>query len=116
MFSRARFRITRRLALGVAAVLACASATARAHDRWADGEPVPAWVREQCCGPADAHHLRADQVHRTPEGYVIDGYAYRIPEPRLDPSPDGEWWLFYRTYPDGGQSPPFCFFGPDLAS
>ena len=28
---------------------------AAAHDVWADGSPVPAWVKSSCCGPA-AHH------------------------------------------------------------
>jgi hypothetical protein len=35
-----------------------------AHDYWADGKPVPNWVKTSCCGPADAHHLRPDQVHK----------------------------------------------------
>jgi hypothetical protein len=110
---------TRRLTLrfGSAGFAALAmSAPAPAHDRWVDGSAVPAWVARQCCGPADAHHLRPDQVHRVADGYAVDGYKYHIPEPRLDPSPDGEWWLFYRTYPDGDQSPPYCFFGPAMGS
>jgi hypothetical protein len=35
-----------------------------AHDYWADGKAVPNWVKASCCGPADAHHLRPDQVHK----------------------------------------------------
>jgi hypothetical protein len=91
--------------------LAC-SLGANAHDRWADGDPVPVWVKEQCCGISDAHHLRPDQVHLTPDGYRVDGYAGLISESHLTPSPDGEWWIFYRNYPGGSQSAVYCFFGP----
>ena len=38
--------------------------TAHAHDRWDNGEQVPAWVKTECCGPKDAHHLRPEQVRR----------------------------------------------------
>ena len=48
---------------------------AGAHDVWSDGDPVPAWVKAQCCGPSDAHHLTAEQVHVTGEGYRLDGYS-----------------------------------------
>ena len=89
---------------------------AAAHDRWADGSSVPAWVKAQCCGVSDAHHLTPDQVHVTPDGYKLDGYARVIREDRLLPSPDGSWWVFYRTYDDGSQSTVYCFFGPERGS
>ena len=89
---------------------------AAAHDQWADGGPVPAWVKAQCCGPSDAHHLTPEQVHVTPDGYRLDGYARVIREDRLMPSPDGSWWVFYRTYDDGTQSTVYCFFGPEQGS
>ena len=89
---------------------------AEAHERWADGGPVPAWVKQQCCGPADAHHLQPAQVHVTPAGYRVDGYRDVIPEDRLLPSPDGDWWVFYATMPNGRQDPVYCFFGPPQGS
>lgn len=89
---------------------------ALAHDVWVNGDPVPAWVKRQCCGPDDVHHLRDDQVHVTPDGYRLDGYRTPIPGSRLAPSPDGNWWVFYREYPDGTQSSVYCFFGPLPAS
>jgi hypothetical protein len=46
------------------------AATASAHDYWADGKPIPNWVKASCCGPADAHHLRPDQVHRVSDDYL----------------------------------------------
>ena len=35
-----------------------------------------------------------------------------IPEDRVLPSEDGDVWLFFRSYKDGYQSTPFCFFVP----
>lgn len=96
----------------------CAGTTgvALAHDQWSDGEPVPNWVKSQCCGISDAHHLRAEQVHVTAGGYRLDGYGQILPENQLQPSPDGSWWVFYRDYPDGSQSSVYCFFGPENGS
>jgi len=89
---------------------------AGAHDVWSNGDPVPAWVKAQCCGPSDAHHLTAEQVHVTGEGYRLDGYSRLVREDRLLPSPDGSWWVFYRNFADGTQSTVYCFFGPEPGS
>lgn len=92
--------------------LAALSAPARAHDVWADGSAVPAWIKDACCGPEDVHRLGPDQVHRVDGGYRIDGYPYVIPESRLLPSQDGNWWAFYRGSDGGELSSVYCFFGP----
>ena len=89
---------------------------ARAHDVLANGEPVPAWIKSQCCGVSDAHHLTTEQVHVMPGGYRLDGYSQMISDKQKLPSPDGTWWVFYRDYPDGTQSSVYCFFGPDEGS
>lgn len=89
---------------------------AQAHDVLANGEPVPSWVKSQCCGVSDAHHLTAEQVHATTGGYRLDGYSQVIADKQKLPSPDGTWWVFYRDYPDGSQSSVYCFFGPDEGS
>ena len=98
----------------VAATVAIASnlAPTCAHDRWDNGTRVPPWVRQSCCGVADIHHLRADQVHAVQGGYRVDGYGQVISQDRLQPAPDGEWWVFYADYPNGTQSTVYCFFGP----
>ena len=100
------------LAASAMLTVAIFASEADAHDYWASGEAVPAWVKSECCGVADAHHLRPDQVHVTPSGYKVDGYREIIPEKRLLPSPDGDWWVFYRNSNDGNQGPVYCFFGP----
>lgn len=82
------------------------------HDQWADGEDVPEYVKSSCCGKSDAHHLQPEQVHVVSGGYRVEGYREVIPEGRMQPSPDGEFWVFYRDLPNGDQSSVYCFFGP----
>lgn len=94
----------------VAAALICAPLAAPAHDTWANGEPVPAWVKRACCGPEDAHHLRPEQVRIAADGYHVDGYRAAIPIGSELPSPDGSFWIFYRDLSDGSQSNVYCFF------
>ena len=88
--------------------------TAQAHDRWDNGEPVPAWVKTVCCGPNDVHHLRPEQVKRNATGdYVVDIYPFPIPARMALPSQDGEYWLFfYNDYGLDGMVR--CFFVPAL--
>ena len=84
-----------------------------AHDQWANGGPVPDWVKASCCGPADAHHLRPDQVHRISEDmYQVDGFGKVLSRMAL-PSQDGDYWIFYRdASPTAVQSNVYCFFVP----
>jgi hypothetical protein len=99
----------------IAASLAFAlfAGAAGAHDYWSDGKAVPDWVKASCCGPADAHHLRPDQVHRVSDDfYTVDGYVNRIPAAQALPSQDGEYWIFYRDGDSGYQSSVYCFFVP----
>lgn len=99
----------------LAALLALPSAV-QAHTTWANGLPVPAWVTKACCGPSDAHHLRADQVRRVPDGYRIDGYEGMVYDAQVLPSEDGEYWAFYSqsTQRNGDKifTSVFCFFAP----
>lgn len=105
---------------------------AKAHDEWANGKPVPDWVKQSCCGPADAHHLRPDQVHDEGDYYIVDGYEGRINKrsTQILPSQDGSYWIFYRDKgvsctpgwtggvatqycsDQGDQSNIYCFFVP----
>lgn len=99
------------LAIGALVVVA-ANQCAKAHDAWANGEPVPAWVKKACCGPEDAHHLKPEQVQFTSDGWKVEGYHALIPNGTELPSPDGSYWIFYRTFSDGTQSTVYCFFVP----
>lgn len=116
----ARGTMVRRALAAFGAILALA-APASAHDYWADGKPIPNWVKASCCGPADAHHLRPDQVHRVSDDYYeVDGYhgnGGKIPVSQALPSQDGDYWIFYRDDAANlsgsrGQSGIYCFFVP----
>ena len=100
--------------ISLAAGLALFPTAAHAHDHWLNDEPVPAWVKTECCGPEDAHHLRLDQVRRNAAGdYVVDIYPDPIPARMARPSQDGDYWLFfYNDY--GFYGIVRCFFVPAL--
>lgn len=87
-----------------------------AHDTWSNGQPVPAWVKRYCCGPEDVHHLTPAQVTAGPNGWIIEGYPAPIPYGTEQVSQDGDYWAFWRVYPNGEVSPVFCFFAPPLGS
>lgn len=92
------------------ALLLLAVVPARAHDKWANGDPVPEWVKSSCCSQAHAHHLDESVIHDQSDGIHVDGYSYVIPYEKVLPSPDGSAWLFYSVQPDGTQNQPYCFF------
>lgn len=83
-----------------------------AHEQWADGSIVPPWVKASCCGPEDVHHLKHSQVQARPDGWHVEGYKQVIAYGRELPSQDGDYWIFYKNYPDGTQTPVYCFFTP----
>jgi hypothetical protein len=85
---------------------------AQAHDEWTNGTPVPAWVKSSCCGPEDVHHLTAKEVRALPDGWHVAGYKEVIAYGRELPSQDGDYWIFYKEFPDRTQSPVYCFFAP----
>jgi hypothetical protein len=82
------------------------------HQKWANGQPVPVWVKTACCGPNDVHHLTKDQVHEESDGWHIDGYPEVIPIGTAQSSPDGDYWIFYQVYTNGDFSKVYCFFVP----
>jgi hypothetical protein len=84
-----------RAALAALAVLALAG-RAQAHDAWADGTEVPAWVKSACCGPADAHILEPGDYSIDKDGFHVRGVDMVVPLDRVSPSQDGRVWAFYR--------------------
>jgi hypothetical protein len=74
---------------------------------------IPDWIRAACCGPEDAHKLRADQIQRVSEWYWrADGYSRDIANGIVQPSQDENAWVFYATYSNGNQGPIYCAFVP----
>ena len=85
--------------------------SAKPHDFWTTGEPVPPWVKSACCGPSDVHHLKMSAIHIMPDGLHIDGIETVVPMSRVLPSPDGTAWAFWN--PVGEPDPVvFCMFYP----
>ena len=105
-----------------------------AHETWTNGSKVPGWVKSSCCGSADAHHLRPDQVHRLyneecRNGYhggcwKVDGYHGIVWDNAVLPSQDGAYWGFWTdnfvscsalmscSSDSVHQSAMYCFFAP----
>jgi len=100
------------IAFVASAVTSMCSAPAVAHDQWADGSPIPAWVSKYCCGAADAHRLKVSQIYRVEGGWRAEGHDYLIREHEVLPSLDEHVWLFYSILGDGSQSHAICFFLP----
>ena len=87
---------------------------AAAHNSWTNGEEVPAWVKADCCGKADAHHLETSAVHVMADGYHIDGLTTVVPFVRALPSQDGSYWAFFNPEYVKNHDDPliYCFFAP----
>ena len=83
---------------------------AQAHDQWANGRPVPSWVKSACCGPDEVHQLNLSQVHKVKAGWIIEGIANIVPDDRVYPSEDGTVWGFWA--PEGEDAFVQCLFVP----
>jgi hypothetical protein len=86
------------------------AAPAQAHDTWADGRPIPQWVKMQCCGGNDAHDLTDEHIGWWPVqgGYMVEGFDTIVR--KAQPSQDGHAWAFY--YYRGADAPIYCLFLP----
>ena len=84
---------------------------ASSHDFWMNGEPVPKYVKQACCGVSDAHHLKKSALHLMADGWHIEGITTVVPAERATPSPDGEAWAFWNV---GLEPSPviYCLFVP----
>ena len=91
--------------------LAAAGRPAQAHDYWANGVPVPAWVKDACCGQADSHLLSLDAVSLQDDGWHIQGMNTVVPPDHVLPSQDGQFWGFW-IEANGPDASIYCFFCP----
>jgi hypothetical protein len=66
-----------------------------AHDVWLNGEKVPDWIKQACCGQAEAHVLGADEYSIDPDGFRVVGIDKPFPINQVLPSQDGKVWAFY---------------------
>jgi hypothetical protein len=85
------------------AVLAFAAVTiesASAHDKGCDGNPVPGGIKLDCCGKADEHQLRPEQIRRGPKDeYIVsfEDYTFVIPSDKALPSSDPCSHIFFEN-------------------
>jgi hypothetical protein len=85
------------------AVLAFAAKTiagANAHDKGCDGSSVPAGIKLNCCGKADEHQLKPEQIRRGQDGeYIVSfgGYTFVIPADKALPSNDHCSHIFFEN-------------------
>lgn len=90
--------------------------TCLSHDYWSNGKKVPDWVKASCCGEADAHLLRPDQVGQSEVNgklvwriHMDDGRVIDVEYNKALPSQDGNYWIFCT---DAKDPPVYCFFAP----
>ena len=74
-----------------------ASLPATGHDKWANGEQVPAWVASACCGQAEAHVLGPQEYWIDSHGFHVVGIDQVVPLDKVLPSQDGKVWAFYNV-------------------
>ena len=73
---------------------------ASAHDKGCDGNPVPVAIKLDCCGKADEHQVKPEQIHRGPnDEYIVsfEGYRFVIPSDKALPSNDRCSHIFFPT-------------------
>jgi hypothetical protein len=85
----------------VITVLAFATITiecASAHDVGCDGNPVPVRTKLDCCGRAEEHQLKPEQIRRGANNeYIVsfEGYTFVIPADNALPSNDACSHIFF---------------------
>lgn len=89
-----------------------------AHDATnTQGQPLGWDYPWSCCSKMDCGPIDASRVHKTPEGYVIDGSTDESPIPygdkRIKDSPDGNYhWCAHKAGIGIGKT--ICFYrGPE---
>jgi hypothetical protein len=121
-----RERFSRVLA-GMAVLVFTATTIERvsAHGKGCDDDPVPVRIKLDCCGAAEEHQLKPEQINRGPnDEYIVsfEGYTFVIPAEEAVPSNDPCSHIFFPNMwvtDDGGNQardpkPPKvrCFLTP----
>ena len=84
--------------IAVLAVAAMAIESASAHDKGCDGNPVLGGIKVDCCGKAEEHGLKPEQISRGPnDEYIVsfEGYTFVIPADKALPSNDPCSHIFF---------------------
>jgi hypothetical protein len=86
--------------IAVLAFAAVAIESASAHDKGCDGNPVPVAIKLDCCGQADEHRLKPEQITRGPnDEYIVsfERYTFVIPADKALPSNDHCSHIFFEN-------------------
>jgi hypothetical protein len=86
------------LPMGLIAFTAMAIEGANAHDKGCDGSPVLGRIKLDCCGEAEEHQLKPEQISRGPhDEYIVsfEGYTFVIPADEALPSNDPCSHIFF---------------------
>jgi hypothetical protein len=86
--------------IAVLAFAAMMIESASAHDKGCDGNPVPSAIKLDCCGEADEHRLKPEQISRGPNGeYIVsfEDYTFVIPADKALPSSDHCSHIFFEN-------------------
>jgi hypothetical protein len=86
--------------IGVLGFAAMTIESASAHDKGCDGNPVPGRIKLDCCGEADEHRLKPEQISRGPnDEYIVsfEGYTFVIPADKALPSNDPCSHIFFEN-------------------
>jgi hypothetical protein len=79
------------LPMGLVAFNLMTIESASAHYKGCDGSPVPETIKLDCCGEAEEHQLKPEQISRGPDGeYIVsfESYKFEIPAEKALPSND----------------------------
>ena len=74
--------------------------SASAHDKGCDANPVPEAIKLDCCGKAEEHRLKPEQISRGANGeYIVsfEDYTFVIPADKALPSNDPCSHLFFEN-------------------
>ena len=74
--------------------------SASAHDQGCDGNALPVRIKLDCCGKADEHRLKPEQISRGPnDEYIVsfEGYTFVIPADKALPSNDPCSHIFFEN-------------------
>jgi hypothetical protein len=118
-------------------LLLSATIPTNAHDQWANGDPIPAWIKSHCCNGEEAHNLTkemgvTERDVKAREGgamivvpgsdpttryiyYRVKGFNNEVVAAQVFPSQDGNIWAFYAQ---GGppQASIWCLFVPCVSN
>ena len=86
------------LPMGLVAFTAMAIEGASAHDKDCDGNPVLGRIKVDCCGEAEEHQLKPEQIRRGPnDEYIVslESYTFVIPANKALPSNDPCSHIFF---------------------